>query len=87
VDEPFGVCGVGGVEHARALVSDCLGQSVVDVSRGMQAQPGVAVFVVVPAEEVPAVPTGALDRVESPGEVGPVFQRLELSLAVIPNSG
>lgn len=45
-DEPFRVFGVGGVEYAGTLVADCLGQAVVDVSGGMQAQPAVAMFIV-----------------------------------------
>jgi hypothetical protein len=75
------VCGVGGVEYAGPFVTDCLGEAVVDVGGGMQAQPGVAVFVVVPSEEVLAVSSGVFDRVEPAGEVGPVLQSLELGLA------
>jgi len=71
-DEPFRVCGVGGIEHACAVVPDCLGQAVVDVGGGLQDQPGVAVFVVVPTEEVLAVSSGVFDRVKPAGEVGPV---------------
>lgn len=80
-DEPFGVCGVGGVEYAGALVANCLGHAVMDVSSGMQAQPAVAMFIVVPTEEDLAVSSGIFDRAEAAGEVGPVLQRLELSLA------
>ena len=75
------MCGVGGVKHACALVPDCLGQAVVDVGGGLQDQPGVAVFVVVPTEEVLAVSSGVFDRVKPAGEVGPVLQRCELGLA------
>jgi transposase InsO family protein len=49
----------------------------------MQAQSGMAVFVVIPREEDLAVQSGGLDRVEPAGEVGPVLQRLELGLRVI----
>jgi len=58
VDEPFGV---GGVECAGTLVADCLCEAVVDVSGGMQAQPAVAVFVVVPSEEDLAVSSSVFD--------------------------
>jgi hypothetical protein len=44
-------------------------------------------FIVIPTEENLAVSSGGLDRAELSGEVGSVFQRLELGLAVIPNSG
>ena len=77
----MGVCCIGGVEYAGTLVADCLGQAVVDVDGGMQAQPAVAMFIVVPTEEGLAVPAGVLDRTEPAGEVGPVLQRLELGLA------
>jgi hypothetical protein len=86
-DEPFRVCGVGGGEYAGAFVADHLGQAVVDVGGGMQAQPTVAVFIVIPTEENLAVQSSLLDRAEPAGEVGPVLQRLKLGLAVIPNSG
>src|SRR3954453_18523607 len=80
-DEPFRVCGVGGVEYAGALVTDCLGEAVVDVGGGMQAQPGVAGFIVIPTEKILTVQSSFLDRAEPAGEVGPVFQRLKLGLA------
>jgi hypothetical protein len=43
-DEPFRVFGVGGVEYAGTLVAYCLGEAILDVGGGMQAQPGMAVF-------------------------------------------
>jgi hypothetical protein len=80
-DEPFRVFGAGGVEYAGTLVADCLGQTVVDVGGGMQAQPAVAMFIVIPTEVDLAVQSSFLDRAEPAGEVGPVLQRLELGLA------
>ena len=53
------VVGVG--EHGATLVADRLSDAVVDVGWGVQAQPGVAVLVVVPGEEDLAVPPGSLD--------------------------
>ena len=79
--ESFGVCGVGGVEHTGAFVADDGGGAVVHVGGNVQAEPGMAVFVVVPAEEDLAVAAGGLDRVEPVWEVGPVLQRLELCFA------
>ena len=75
------MCGVGGVEYAGALIADCLGEAVVDVGGGMQAQPGVAVFIVIPTEEVLTVQSSFLDQAEPAGEVGPVLQRLKLGIA------
>ena len=68
--------GVGGVEYTGTLVADCLGQAVVDVGRGMQGQPAVAVFVVVPAEEVLAVSSCVFDRAEPAGKSGRYFSVL-----------
>src|SRR3954447_16390456 len=80
-DESVGMGCVGGVEDAGALVADDLGEAVVDVSGGVKAEPGMAMLVVVPAEEVHAVRSRGFDRGESGGEVGPVLQRLELRFA------
>jgi hypothetical protein len=50
--------------------------------RGHQADPGVAVLAVVPAEELAAERARLLDRVEAGGEAGLVLERLELRLRV-----
>ena len=81
-DEPLGRRGVGGVEDALALGVERLGVAVVDRGGGHQADPGVAVGVVVPVEELAAERAGLLDVLEAVGELGPVLQRLELRLAV-----
>jgi hypothetical protein len=73
VDEPLGVCGVGGVQDDRACGADGVGVSVVDVGGGMQAHAAVAVGVVYQGEEALAVRSGGLDRGEAGGEVGPVW--------------
>jgi hypothetical protein len=39
---PFGVCSVGGSPDGGAFGADGVGPAVVDVGRGVQAQPGVA---------------------------------------------
>ena len=51
-DEPFGVGGEGGGEHAGAFIADGVGGAVVDVGGDVQAQTGVAVFVVDQAKNV-----------------------------------
>src|SRR4029078_362135 len=79
--EPFWVGGVCGVEHAGALLAGDGGGAVVHVGGKVQAQPSMAMFVVVTAQEGLAVPTGGLDRVEPVGEIGPILQCLELRLA------
>jgi hypothetical protein len=81
VYEPFGVGGVGGVEDAGTFVRNGVSGAVVDACRGVQAQAGVAMLVVVSAEEALAVQPRGLGGAEAVGEVGPVLQRLELRLA------
>ena len=71
-----------GAEHGGSFVAHGLGSAVVDVGGNVQAQAGMAVLVVVPAEESLAVQPGSLDRGEPGGEVRAILQRLELSLAV-----
>src|ERR1700758_794882 len=80
-DEAFRVGGVGGTEHTGPLLGDDFGGAVVNVGGRVKCQPGVAMLIVVPREEVLAVGTRRLDRGEPAGEVGPVLQRLELRLA------
>ena len=57
-----------------------LGEAVVDGGWGHQADPGVAVGVVVPGKELAAERAGLHDRVKPSGERGPVLQRLEVRL-------
>ena len=64
-DEALGVGVVGGGQDAGALGLDGCGAAVVDVGGGVQAEPAVAVLVVVPGEEVLAVRPGGLDRAEA----------------------
>ncbi len=51
-DEAFRVGVVGGGEHVGPLGLDGRGPAVVDAGGGVQAEPAVAVLVVVPGEEV-----------------------------------
>ena len=81
-DEALGVGEVGGVQDLGACGPDGRGVAVVDVGGGVQAEPAVAVLVVVPGEEFLAVRAGGLDRGEPGGEARPVLQRLELRLGV-----
>jgi len=82
VAEPGTVGGVGGVEGGGPLPADLLGGAVVHRGRGVQADPGVAVHVVVVLEERRAERSGVLDRAEAAGEVRAVLERLELRLGV-----
>ena len=79
-DEAFRVGVVSDVQDDGALLAHGVGASMVDVGGGVQAQTAVTVLVVVPGEEALAMGSGGLDRVEAAGEVGPVFQGLELRL-------
>src|SRR5450755_2263773 len=73
---------VGGGKDAGPGSPDGGSAAVVDVGGGVQAEAAVAVLVVVPGEEVPAVCPGGLDGAEPGGEPGPVFQGLELRLRI-----
>jgi hypothetical protein len=57
-----------------------LGPVVVEGGGGVEADPGVAVFVVVPAEEPPAERERILVGAEPVGEFGPILEGLELGL-------
>jgi hypothetical protein len=63
-DEALWVGGVGGVQHRTSRQGDLLGVAVVNVGRGQQRDPAVAVLEVVPAEEPLAKAAGVLQRAE-----------------------
>jgi hypothetical protein len=63
-DEPLGVGLVGGVQHRAPGEGDLLGPAVVDVCGGEQADSGVVVLGVVPAEEPLAERSSVLQRAE-----------------------
>ena len=65
--EAFRVGGVGGVEDHLPGGPDVLGPAEVDVGWRVQADAGVAVLVVVAAEEVTAEDPGGGDVAEAPG--------------------
>ena len=72
--------GVGGREHPRPLELDDLGAAEVDVGRGVEANPRVAVLVVVPMEEALSERPAILERAEVVRELGAVLERFELCL-------
>ena len=75
-NEPLRGARVGGIKDALALGVERLRLAVVDGGGGHEADPGVAVGVVVPVEELPAERPGLVDVLEAVGELRPVFQRL-----------
>ncbi len=78
-NEPLRMGGEGSIEHAGTGRMEPLGGTVVDGGRGHQPDSGVAVLVVVPADERSAVSADVLDRVKLGGELGPVVQGFEIS--------
>jgi hypothetical protein len=68
------VGGVGSVEHDSPLGPDLFGPPVVDIGGGVEADPGVAVVGVIPAEEPPAERQGVLVAAEPLGELGPILR-------------
>ena len=80
--EAVGSVGVGGVEHSLAFLADDVVEAVVDVGWGVEADTGVAVFVVVVVEERFAERSSRSDVGEPFGEGGRVFQGFELCFGV-----
>ncbi len=72
--------GERGIERNGALGGDRRGGAIMDGSRSHQADPNMAMFMVVPAEKPLAVGTGVFDGAEAIGEVGSVLQGLERRL-------
>ena len=69
-DESLGSRRVGGLQDALAVGVECLRLAVVDGGGGHQADPGVAVLVLVPVEERAAERAGVFDVLEAVGELG-----------------
>src|SRR6202140_4758650 len=74
--------GERGIERDGALLGQRRSGAVVDGGRWHQANSAVAVFVVVPVEELLAESASILDRAEAVGEVGSVLQGFELRFGV-----
>src|ERR1039458_817580 len=74
--------GERGIERDGALLGERRSGAIVDGGWGHQSDPAMAVFVVVPVEEVLAVSASVLDRAEAIWEVGSVLQGFELRLGV-----
>jgi hypothetical protein len=73
---------VGGGKHLSSPGWQQLGTAGVDVGGSVQANAGVAVLVVVSAEEPAAEGVRVLVGAEAVGELGPVLHGVELALAV-----
>ena len=71
--EALGMRGVRGGEDEGSRGDALIGEAVVDVVRGQQADAAVTVLVVVPVEEWAAVGTAVLCGSEALGKVGPVL--------------
>jgi len=84
--EPGGVGVVGGGQGGLAGFVDGVGGAEVDRCRGVPADAGVAVNMVIFIEEPVEVYVRIAKGDKRFGEVVDVFECLELGLAVIPNS-
>src|ERR1039457_6231106 len=80
--EAFGVDAIGGIENGFGPVEDEGGLGVGDHGRGEQAQPGVAVFLVVPAEKSLRKSAAVLNASETIRELRPVLQGAELAFRI-----
>jgi hypothetical protein len=82
VGKAFRVRTPGLAESCSALLDARLSKSVVHVVRREQAKPRVVMVAVVPGEKVSADAAGVLNRAETFGEAGPIFEGLEMRLGV-----
>jgi hypothetical protein len=64
---------IDGVQHGLATGQDGFRLVKMHHGRGQQAESRVAVFFVVPLEELPAKGAAVLDRAEAVWEIGPVL--------------
>ena len=69
-----------GIQGIRALAEQGFSVAVVDRLGRHEADTGMPMLGVVPAEELLAVSSGILDTAESSGKLGAVFQGFELRL-------
>ena len=69
---------VGALQDPRTLFVERLRAREVHRRRGHEADTGMPVLVVVPSKERPQERAGVLEAIEALGELGPVFERLEL---------
>jgi len=76
--EALGMRSVGYREHALPLLAHRGRHSVMHDGRRQEAEPAVAVLMVVPTEEVLPEGPAILQRSEPLGKVGTVFERFEL---------
>jgi hypothetical protein len=77
-----GWAGIGAGEHIGPDFEQLARPAVVDIGRGEQRDPAVAVLAVVPGEEPLAEGPGILERAEPIGKARPVLERLEAGLGV-----
>ena len=85
--EPFRVGGFGDGQGGDAVggLGGC--QAVVDVGRGVKANAGMPMFVVVPLHKIGQEAASICEAAEALRERRGVLQGLEPGLGVIPNSG
>src|SRR6202049_3732607 len=82
MDEAFGMDAVGGIENGLALFEDERGLVVVDHGRREQAQPGVTVFVVIPAKKSLRKSPAILNAAETVRELRSIFHGAELAFRI-----
>ena len=83
-DEPFRVSLKSGIQDGLAMEQQIGGLAQVNHGGGHQAQAGVMVFVVVPAEEGLVKSAGVFDGTEAVREARAVFQKFLFFLSQKP---
>ena len=81
-DEAFRVSPKSGVQNGLAMEQQIGGFAVMNHGGGHQAQAGMVVFQVIPAEESLAETACIFDRPEAVREAGAVFEGAELAFRV-----
>ena len=82
MDKAFGMRGVGGGEDVGACGVARVSQLVMHVEGGVQPEPAVEMFGVVPPKEVHAVRAGVFERPKARGEIRAILEGLELRFRI-----
>jgi hypothetical protein len=81
-NKAFGMSAVSSIENGAPLFNRLRRQTIMNHSGGEKTQPGMAVLVVVPGEELLGERPGVLQTPKAFREAGPVFQSPEVTFRI-----
>lgn len=81
-NEPFRMSQVSGIQYGSALLYGGGRETIVNRGRGKQAEPGMAVLVVVAGEKLPGKGACVRERSKAFRDTGSVFQRSEVAFRI-----